>query len=335
MQTWKKVTFIIVLVGFILLSVFFTFYSIARDTFEFEEQTSIGDIENLNGWVLYGFNGNTSTQTINIDYVRDKKGGNPDTSKPVVAISDFTIVSDEYVEYINIGKDVEYIDEKAFYYCKKLKAVFVDEANPYFCSVDGVLYSKDMKTLLLHPANNAQWQYENGMIDDSRIAFEESEDGQAVASYSFDIPQGVTRINGYSFYKNYKLRDLTIPSTVKEIGDMAFFSCSDMWSMWLPEGLESIGADTFSYCWSMRPIMYIPKSVTHIGNNAFFSCSDLDVFYMGADSADSIDLGETWLPKSLKSGAINKAPVPQYGKTLQEAMAEKDRIDAEKDKGAE
>lgn len=335
MPTWKKVTFIVVLVSFIFLSLFFTFYSIARDTFEFEEQTAIGGDVNLNGWVFYGFNGNTNTKTVDIDYVRDKKGDNPDCEKPVVAVDDFTIVSDEYVEFINIGKDVQYIDEKAFYYCKQLKAIFVDEDNPYFCSVNGVLFNKDKTTLMLHPVNNAQWLYENGMVDETGYTFKQDNGETVMESYSYAIPEGVTRVNGYSFYKNYRLRNLTFPDSLKEIGDMAFFSCTDMWSIWLNDGLEYIGNDSFSYCWCMSPIMYIPSSVTHIGNNAFFSCSALKTFYMGADSAESIELGESWLPKSIKKGPVNVPPQPQYGKTFVEAQNEKIRIDAENTKEAD
>ena len=49
------------------------------------------------------------------------KGGEKKAEeKPVVAVSDFTIVSDEYVEFIHIGKDVKYISDSAFYYCKQL-----------------------------------------------------------------------------------------------------------------------------------------------------------------------------------------------------------------------
>lgn len=315
MALWKKVVFIVVLISFIGLSVFFTFWAIARDTYEFEEQTDIGGISGLNGWVFTGFSGSTATTTVNIDWVRDKNGNNPDMSEPVVAVDSFTIVSDEYVEYINIGKDVQYIDEQAFFYCKKLRAVTVDPDNPYFRSVDGVLYSSDMTELHLHPI------CAGGHTGD---------DGKEAYSDTFDIPEGVTRVCGYSFYKNTSLIHLTFPSTLKEIGDMAFFGCNGMWTVWLPDGLESVGNDAFSYCWSMSPLMYIPASVTHIGSNAFFSCSALKEFYMGAQSADGIELGETWLPKNIKKAIVKVAPKPEWGKTREEALAEKARVDGEK-----
>ncbi len=315
MKTWQKVLFVTVLVAFIGLSVFFSFYSIARDTYEFEYQETVGEddgVEGLSGWVFYGFNGNANTTEVHIDYARDKYGENPDESKPIVGVDSFTIVSDEYVEYIYIGKDVQYISERAFYYCKMLKAVFVDVENPYFCDVDGVLYTKDMKTLILHPICNGNWKVEQGIAE---------------TNDTFDIPEGVERVGGYSFYKNSDLVHLTFPSTLKSIGNMAFFNCWAMWTVWLPEGLETIGTDAFSYCGSISPMLYIPSTVTEIGNYAFFSCTGVQAVYMGADSADGIEVGESWLPKNVSKTLFNVAVEPQWGKTLAEAQAEKDRID--------
>ncbi len=312
MKLWKKIVFVVVLVTFISLSLFFTFYSIARDTFEFEEQTSVGGIENLDGWVFYGFNGNANVKDVHIDFVRDEKGQNPDESKPVIGVDEFTIVSDEYVEFIYIGKDVRYIHERAFYYCKMLKAVFVDEENPYFTSVDGVLFTKDMKNLVLHPICNGDWLVE---------------EGKAKTNDTYVIPDGVETIGGCSFYKNTALVHLTIPDSVKHINDMAFFGCNNMWTVWLNEGLETIGDDAFSYCWSMAPVLYIPSTVETIEKYAFYNCTGVTTVYMGAESEADLSLAESWLPKSLKKAMFNVEPEPVFGKTLDDAIAEKDRID--------
>lgn len=314
MATWKKIAFVVVLVTFIGLSLSFTFFSIARDTYEYREETNICEIEGLDGWEFYGFNGNSDTKEINIDFVRDIKGENPDESKPVAAVGDFTVVSDEYVEFINIGKDVRYIADSAFYYCKQLKAVFVDDENPYYCDVDGVLYTKDMKTLVLHPIMNGQWKVEQGLTD---------------TADTFDIPEGVENVGNFSFYKNHDLVHLTFPSTLKTIGDMAFFSCGNMWTVWLPEGLLSIGADAFSYCGSISPVMYIPSTVTDIDDYAFFSCGGIKTMYMGAESEDGITFGESWLPKNVLKVLFHVAITPEYGKTLEDAKAEKIRLDNE------
>ncbi len=314
MSVWKKCIFITVLVIFIGASVSFTFVSIARDTFEYRESEDIAEISGLSGWEFFGFNGNSETTELRIDCVRDENGANPDLSKPVIAVGDFTVVSDEYVEFIYIGKNVEYIADSAFYYCKNLKAVFVDEENKHFTSVDGVLFTKDMKTLILHPIGNGEWQKEQGITDNAD---------------TYIIPEGVENVGSYSFYKNGSLVHLTFPSTLKTIGNMSFFGCGSMWTVWLPEGFESIGADAFSYCSSLSPVMYIPASVKHIDDYAFFSCTGIKSVFMGAENEEALETGESWLPKNVLKVLFHVAVTPEYGKTLDEAKAEKIRLDNE------
>ena len=306
MKTWQKATFIIVLVAFIIASVTISFVSMARAPFEYEYHTAPESEYSVEGWVLFGFNGNNSTKEVHIDYVRDENGNNPDTSKPVSAVGKFTMNTDEYVEIIYIGKDVEYIDETSFFYCKELKSIEVDEANEFYTSVDGVLYTKDMKKLILYPLKKAEAVY--------------------------TIPEGVERIASGAFYKNETLTEVNLPSTLKEIGDMAFFKCEKISLVTLPDGLREIGPDAFSYCQGMTPVMYIPDSVKEIGSFAFYSCSNLKEFYMGAQNENEIVFGDTWLPKNIKKVVVNVAPKEQYGKTRDDATQ---RINELLEKGGE
>lgn len=293
MKTWQKATFIIVLVLFIAASVTISFLSMARAPFEYEYQTEIADTPGNEGWVLFGFNGNNNTKEVFIDFVRDEDGNNPDKSKPVSAVGDFTMNTDDYVEVIYIGKDVKYIDETSFFYCKELRAIEVDEANEYYTSVDGVLYTKDMKTLLAYPLKKENTAY--------------------------TIPKGVERVGSCAFYKNSTLTKIDLPETLKEIGDMAFFKCENISLVTLPDGLEKIGSDAFSYCHSMEPVIFIPESVKEIDSFAFYSCSNLKEFYMGAESKESITFGDSWLPNNIKKAVVNIAPEEQYGMTREDA----------------
>ena len=81
---------------------------------------------------------------------------------------------------------------------------------------------------------------------------------------------------------------------------MAFFKCENIGLVTLPDGLEKIGSDAFSYCQEMKPVMFIPGSVKEIGSFAFYSCSNLKEFYMGAQSEEQITFGDSWLPKNIK-----------------------------------
>jgi hypothetical protein len=79
--------------------------------------------------------------------------------------------------------------------CPMLAAVEVDVKNAMLASVDGVLYSKDMKTLLYCPPGKT---------------------GELV------VPEGVTRINSLAFQECAKLTRISLPSTVVNIDEAAF-----------------------------------------------------------------------------------------------------------------
>ena len=132
--------------------------------------------------------------------------------------------------------------------CTSLTAINVDGNNTKYKSVDGVLYSKDMKTLLAYPA------------------------GKTNASYT--IPDGVTLINSYAFYDCTSLKEVTIPNSVTEIGDSAFLGCKSLTKVTIPDSVTKIGYGAFSGCTSLKEIA-IPNSVTEIGNYAFLGCTSL------------------------------------------------------------
>lgn len=327
MKTWQKVLFILILVIFVTISVTISLISISRAPYKFKEETAIGGDETLNGWVFERFNGNAGTKTLSIDFVRDKNGNNPDKTRPVVAVGAYAVNADEYAEELVIGPSVQRIEETAFFNFKKLQKVTVNPANEYFKDIDGVLFSKDGKALLLFPAQCGKEAYA--------------------------VPEGVERIATFAFLKNEKLRDLSLPESLREIGDMAFFGCGKLGGyaydaetnalvgtgFTLPDGLERIGSDAFSKCGNLAPAIYIPASMQEIGHHAFFSCGGMKQVLLGAADEDALTLGEAWLPKNQKAGPFWKAPQAQFGKTradfdaLMEAYRA-DRLNAAREEAA-
>lgn len=319
MKTRQKVLFIVVLVFFVSVSITVSLISVSRAPYKYKEETAVGGEEGLNGWIFYGFNGNAGTKTLNIDFVRDRDGNNPDTSKPVLGVRQYAVNADENAEALYIGASVRYIEETAFFNAKKLQRVTVDPENERYRDIDGVLFTKDGKTLILYPACYGQQPTDK----EDEFTYPET----------YAVPEGVERIATFAFLKNGHLRNLTLPSTLREIGDMSFFDCSRLGSydydaetdalvgsgFTLPDGLEKIGSDAFSKCGNIAPLLYIPASVKEIGHHAFFSCGGIADVFLGAADGDGLSLGEAWLPKSIKKGAVRKAPKPQYGKTRRES----------------
>lgn len=200
--------------------------------------------------------------------------------RKVTAIADFAAVNLENVTKITIGKYVSEIGLWAMENNKKLTAIEVDDENEFFCDIDGVLYSKDMKTLIFYPMAR----------DVEELT---ASDGTKITGISYEIPDGVEVIRTKAFYRCSAIRELTLPSTLKTIEEKAFFRCSFS-EITIPDGLEVIGKDAFAYCTELQEIT-IPDSVTQIGEYAFYNCIKLLNITVNS-SEEELTLGKKWYP---------------------------------------
>ena len=91
----------------------------------------------------------------------------------------------------------------------------------------------------------------------------------------------VTKIGSSAFSGCSKLKEITIPAAVKEIGGSAFYT-SGLEKVILSEGVEIIGMHAFSYCENLKEIN-IPSTVKTIYTSAFYGTLFEKVYFAAAD----------------------------------------------------
>ncbi|MBR6784869.1 MAG: leucine-rich repeat protein [Clostridia bacterium] len=303
----KKVIFVLVIVVAVALSCFFSVLALMKDTFEYEQVDG--------GYKFTRFSNTGYIKELEIDYVLDVKYelGNSDPnknftivkdeSKPIVEVGSYVLNCDEKVEKITIGAGVKKIDPKAFYSCWALQEVRVDENNPYYCDVDGVLYNKDKTVLIFRPCDHDTYLAKKYKLDEwdsdgaSKWRKEIEPDDPRYAQYekdvmTFVVPSSVKTIGEMAF--NYaNMKNVYLPEGLEKIETLAFFKIPPLKNVYtykgenvtdshftgedvlgevylsLPEGLKYIGSDAFSYNREME-YLYIPESVEYIGHHAFW-----------------------------------------------------------------
>lgn len=199
----------------------------------------------------------------------------------VTSIGELAFALCKALTSITIPKSVVSIEGSLFSVCSKLQRIDVEEGNPNYESIDGLLFTKGGKELI---------QYPNGKT-----------------GKDYTLPSFTTSIWKGAFAFSNALTSVTLPNTLTHIGELAFLGCKSLYrinvestnpnyesidgvlfakatkelmqypsgkkeqSYTIPNSATSIGV----YAFRGNTSLIIPKSVTSIGDYAFSDCRSL------------------------------------------------------------
>lgn len=166
-----------------------------------------------------------------------------------------------------IGKNVSCIKKSAFEYCDNLKNFYVSGKNEKYCSVKGVIFTKNKKALVMFPSGRkGKYTVPEQVKSIGKSAFE-------TASIKSVILNNSLKTIGDRAFSYSNITKITIPGSVKTIGKSAFETAS-IKSVVLNNGLKTIGDSAFAG--SSITKITIPRSVKSIGKSAFKTALELE-----------------------------------------------------------
>ena len=180
---------------------------------------------------------------------------------------------------ITIPASVTYIGDSPFYLCTELLSIDVASGNKNYQSINGVLYTKDGKTLIQYPAGKY--------------------------AEKFVIPSSVQVIADGAF-ADADCLDIEFHDGIKHIGSYAFFQ-SSIQSLVIPTKITRIEYGTFRLCSNLFDVT-IPANVKYIREYAFKGSDHIDVTFADKDGWYCI-LGVTNGIKDIYQLPINDSPM--------------------------
>lgn len=123
--------------------------------------------------------------------------------------------------------------------CTGLEEMNISPEHEKFCSVDGVIYDKDMKSVIFCPVGRKK---------------------------EYTMPDTVENIYSYAFNGCKSLTKVTISPGVEEINSYSFYYC-EIDTVVVPEGVTKLG--TWAFEGSFIKKLYLPKSITKINESSY------------------------------------------------------------------
>lgn len=229
----------------------------------------------------------------------------------VESIGEWAFTECAQLAAVTLGVGINTIGEGAFSFCPELQYISADAGNMNYCSVDGVLMTKDKQTIVACPgAKKGSFLIPTSVNKLQNTAFFGCHELTSVILPSsladigenpFVFCDGLKEIlvnnehpeltsddgvlmnkerTAVIFYPNAKEGAYAIPNGVKALTNGTFVWSHSLTNLTVPKTVTSIGSWTFLGCEMLQSIS-IPASVTTIGDGAFLDCPSLSTIIYG------------------------------------------------------
>ncbi len=215
---------------------------------------------------------------------------------------------------IHIPASVRILDGSSFADCH-IRSYEVDKDNPYFTEIDGVVYSRDLTTLVAFPSS---YQNKHFTVPETTKTI-----GYSAFMYShlesIDMPDGLVSIEESAF-QGSTIKRIDMPDTITHVGQLAFRFCEELEYLRLSKGLKKIPSQVFTSCGKLKELD-IPSNIKSVSYSNLAWCDGLEHLYLHngleeiADEGPMLgcggNLSDVILPKTLKKvpgGMFNYTP---------------------------
>lgn len=191
---------------------------------------------------------------------------------------------------VYIPKSVERLkfgDSFSWYGCDSLENVYVADDNEFFCSIDGVVYTKDKKTLMMYPSGKSD--------------------------KSFTVPDFVTTLNEWSFFSCKNIESVFISEGVTELESMAFWLCDKLETIEIPASVVKCDS-SIADCHGLKKVIVTEENPNYCSvDGVLFSKDMTQMFVYPEDKLDeeySVPIGITSM-SSIRNKNIKRLTIPE------------------------